>query len=91
MLESRVQKANLYDFDFACNEIRFNYKDKILNIEKNMNGNANINFDRHEWTKLVFGVSLPKYLIGYEGDKHEDIMNILFPECHPQFPEIDQF
>jgi len=91
VLELRATNASLRDFDFSCNSVRFTYKNSELSISLTNENKSNIIFDKFEWTKLIFGVCPPKYLLGYKGDKYEDILRILFPDCSPQFLEIDHF
>jgi len=90
VLENRAVKSNLCDFDFLCNSIRFSYSNKKLSLSFDNQKKSNIMFDCYEWVKLILGTCTPKSINGFDADKNENILRILFPVSSPQFLEIDQ-
>lgn len=91
VLELRLVNALVENFNVSCNEILFTFYNKKLVISDFKGEKADINFVKSEWVKLVFGVVQVESLVGFSSAGYANIMNILFPECNPQFPELDQF
>lgn len=91
VLLQRIENLNIKDFDFSCNAIRFIYSESNLTIIEYKGLNPNLIFENSEWVKAIFGVISVKYLVGFRGDENANLLEILFPECNPQFPELDQF
>jgi predicted acetyltransferase len=91
ILELRLVNALVGNFNVSCNEILFTFHNKTLVISDFKGEKADINFEKSEWVKLIFGVVPVQSLVGFSSTGYLNIMNILFPECNPQFPELDQF
>jgi hypothetical protein len=91
IIEKRLLNYKIKDFEFSCNSFLFCYYNSSLNINHNYKENSDITFENSEWTKLIFGVVSCKNLFGFIGNEYEHILNIMFPEFNPQFPDLDQF
>jgi hypothetical protein len=91
VLELRLLNARVGEFELSCNKLLFVYKNNSLSISEYTVEYTETCFDHPEWVKLIFGVLPVQSLSGFSGIKNLEIVNILFPECNPQFPELDQF
>ena len=91
ILEKRLSNLNILKFKFSCNSIMFSYENSELKIEQGNFENPDIVFDNTEWVKLIFGVVSTKLIHGFNGNRYENVLNIMFPECNPQFPDLDHF
>jgi len=91
VLELRANRAHSDGFEFSCNSVRFVYRNRSLGIHSSPIEEADIVFHESEWVKLILGVVPLRYLAGLKGDCYQEVLGILFPECSPQFPWIDQF
>jgi hypothetical protein len=90
LLELRLLNATVGDFELSCNNLLFLYNKNSLSVGDYTGENPDITFEKSEWVKLIFGILPVQSLVGFSGKKL-GITNILFPECNPQFPELDHF
>ncbi len=91
VLELRLLNAKVGEFELSCNKFLFVYTKNSLFVSEYTGENPEICFEKSEWVKLIFGVLPVQSLLGFSGEKNLGIVNILFPECNPQFPELDHF
>lgn len=91
VLELRLLNAKVGEFVLSCNKFLFVYNKNSLLVSEYNGENPEICFEKSEWVKLIFGVLPVQSLVGFSGEKNIGIVNILFPECNPQFPELDHF
>jgi hypothetical protein len=91
VLELRLLNAKVGEFELSCNKLLFVFNKNSLFVSEYDGENSEICFEKSEWVKLIFGVLPVQSLVGFSGEKNIGIVNILFPECNPQFPELDHF
>ena len=87
IIEERLIKINVCDFEFFINDIKFSYRNKTLILSKG-NNTITEKIDKQDWMKIIFGISSYKG-VDFIDSNNKEMVKLMFNNLYFQIPFLD--